>query len=160
MPKRQQNMVHRTRSSLQMQGELNQLDANIQTEIQNLATRAQNNFLTAQQNENALRASFERAKEDANILNDRNVQYSIMKHEVESKRDLYDSLFKQLKEAGVLAGLRSTNIVTVDPARPSDRPAKPSCSVGSCHRLVWRVVVGSYGRVCGGELRRYGHHTR
>jgi capsular exopolysaccharide synthesis family protein len=130
---------------VQMQGELNQLDENIQAEIQNLATRAQNNFLTAQQNENALRASFERAKQDANVLNDRNIQYSIMKHEVESKRDLYDSLFKQLKEAGVLAGLRSTNIVTVDPARPSDRPAKPKVALCLAVALFGGLLLGVTG---------------
>ena len=129
----------------QLQGELNQLDQNIQTEIQNLATRAQNNFLTAQQNENALRASFERAKQDANVLNDRNVQYSIMKHEVESKRDLYDSLFKQLKEAGVLAGLRSTNIVTVDPARPSDQPARPRVALDLAIALFGGLLFGVTG---------------
>ena len=129
----------------QMQGELNQLDANIQTEVQNLATRAQNDYLAAQQNENALRASFERAKADANTLNDKNVQYSIMKHEVESKRDLYDSLFKQLKEAGVLAGLRSTNIVTVDPARSSDRPAKPFVALDLALALFGGLVFGVTG---------------
>ena len=102
-------------------------------------------FLTAQQNENALRASFERAKEDANILNDRNVQYSIMKHEVESKRDLYDSLFKQLKEAGVLAGLRSTNIVMVDPARESDRPAKPVVPLDLAIALFGGLLLGVTG---------------
>ena len=130
---------------LQMQGELNQLDANIQTEVQNLATRAQNDFLTAQQNENGLRAAFERAKADANTLNDKNVQYSIMKHEVESKRDLYDSLFKQLKEAGVLAGLRSTNIVTVDPARASDKPAKPIVALNLAVCLFGGLLVGVTG---------------
>jgi capsular exopolysaccharide synthesis family protein len=129
----------------QMQGELNQLDVNIQNEVQNLATRAQNNFLTAQQNENALRASFERAKQDANVLNDRNVQYSIMKHEVESKRDLYDSLFKQLKEAGVLAGLRSTNIVTVDPGRASDRPARPRVALALAIALFGGLLFGVTG---------------
>ena len=130
---------------LQMQGELNQLDANIQTEVQNLATRAQNDFLAAQQNENGLRAAFERAKADANTLNDKNVQYSIMKHEVESKRDLYDSLFKQLKEAGVLAGLRSTNIVTVDPARASDKPAKPIVALNLAIALFGGLLVGVTG---------------
>ncbi len=129
----------------QMQGELNQLDANIQNEVQNLATRAQNDFLTAQQNENGLRAAFERAKADANTLNDKNVQYSIMKHEVESKRDLYDSLFKQLKEAGVLAGLRSTNIVTVDPARASDKPAKPIVALNLAIALFGGLLVGVTG---------------
>ena len=129
----------------QMQSEMNQLDANIQNEIQNLSTRAQNDFLAAQQNEDALRAAFEHAKEDANKLNDKDVEYSIMKHEVESKRDLYDSLFKQLKEAGVLAGLRSTNIVTVDPARPADRPAKPMVALNLAVALFAGMVFGVTG---------------
>jgi succinoglycan biosynthesis transport protein ExoP len=130
---------------VQMREQLNQLDVNIQNEIQNLTTRAQNNYLAAQQNEEALGAAFDRAKADANLLNDRNVQYSIMKHEVESKRDLYDSLFKQLKEAGVLAGLRSTNIVTVDPARPSDRPAKPIVELNLALAMFGGLLVGVTG---------------
>jgi len=133
---------------LQMQGELNQLDANIQTEVQNLATRAQNDFLAAQQNENGLRAAFEQAKQDANVLNDRNVQYSIMKHEVESKRDLYDSLFKQLKEAGVMAGLAVNQFVTVDPARVSDKPAKPIVPLNLAIALMGGLMVGVTGGVC------------
>ena len=68
-----------------------------------------------------------------------------MKHEVESKRDLYDSLFKQLKEAGVLAGLRSTNIVTVDPARPSDRPAKPRVALNLAIALFGGLLLGVTG---------------
>jgi len=34
-------------------------------------------------------------------------------------------MMKKLKEAGVLAGLRSSNILVVDPGRPADRPARP-----------------------------------
>lgn len=130
---------------VQMQSELSQLDENIQVEIQNLTTRAENNYITAQRTENALRDSFEHAKVNANTLNDRNVKYSIMKHEAESKRNLYDSLFKQLKEAGVLAGLRPTNIVTVDPARPSDQPAKPFVALNLAIALFGGLLVGVTG---------------
>jgi capsular exopolysaccharide synthesis family protein len=49
-----------------------------------------------------------------------------MKREAESSRELYDGLLKKLKEAGVLAGLRSTNLVVVDPARSSAQPVRPS----------------------------------
>jgi capsular exopolysaccharide synthesis family protein len=54
-------------------------------------------------------------------------------------------LFKQLKEAGVLAGLRSTNIVTVDPARPSDKPAKPIVALNLAIALFGGVLVGVTG---------------
>ena len=62
---------------------------------------------------------------EANQQNDSAVQYTLLKHEADSRRNLYDSLSQKLKEAGVLASLRSSNIVVIDPARPSDRPARP-----------------------------------
>jgi len=110
---------------LELKSKMNQLDETIQQEIQNLSARAQNDYVAAQQNETALRSVFENEKEQANQLNDSAVQYTILKQEVESNRTLYDGLLQKFKEAGVLAGLRTSNIVVVDEALPSDRPARP-----------------------------------
>ena len=38
------------------------------------------------------------------------IQYNILKREVETNKDLYEGLLQRLKEAGVSAGLRSSNI--------------------------------------------------
>jgi succinoglycan biosynthesis transport protein ExoP len=110
---------------IELQGKLDEINTNIQTEVTNLASRAKNDYLAAQQTQDDLRVSFEKAKHDANEQNDSAVQYTLLKHEAESRRSLYDGLSQKLKEAGVLASLRSSNIVVVDPARPSDRPARP-----------------------------------
>ena len=129
----------------QLKSGLKELDQTIVTEVQNLASRAQNDYLAAQHTEDAVRAGFEQAKQEANVLNNRAVQYSILKHEAESGQSLYDNLSKQLKEAGILAGLHSTNIITVDPARPSDRPAKPSFPINLAAGLLAGLVVGVAG---------------
>jgi polysaccharide biosynthesis transport protein len=110
---------------IQMQTDLDEINASIQTEISNLASRAHNDFLAAQQTQDGLQIAFEKAKQEANQQNDSAVQYTLLKHEADSRRNLYDSLSQKLKEAGVLASLRSSNIVVIDPARPSDRPARP-----------------------------------
>jgi capsular exopolysaccharide synthesis family protein len=104
---------------------LDQIDQSIQQEIKNLTVRAENDDAAAQQNERALRAAFEEEKEEANKLNDSAVHYTILKHESESSRSLYDGLLSKFKEAGVLAGLRNSNIVVVDQALESDKPARP-----------------------------------
>jgi succinoglycan biosynthesis transport protein ExoP len=111
---------------MQMRNQSQELESAIQAEIDKVAARAHNDFLAAKNAEGMLRASFERQKEEANKLNDSAVRYTIMKREAESSRELYDGLLKKLKEAGVLAGLRSTNLVVVDPARTSAKPARPS----------------------------------
>ena len=111
---------------LQMRNQLQELETAIQAEISKVAARAGNDFLAAKNAEDMLRAAFERQKEEANRLNDNAVRYTIMKREAESSRELYDGLSKKLKEAGVMAGLRSTNIVVIDPARSSAKPVRPS----------------------------------
>jgi len=130
---------------LQIQNQMTEVDANIQNEVANLASRAQNDFQAATQTENALRASFEQEKQRANELNDSAVQYTILKHEVDTSRGLYDELQAKLKEAGILAGLRSTNIVLVDPARASDRPAQPVLWMNGALSLFGGLLFGVAG---------------
>ena len=111
---------------IQMRNQLQELDRAIQAEIDKVAARAENDFLAAKNAEDLLRAAFDRQKEEANKLNDSAVRYTIMKRDAESSRELYDGLLRKLKEAGVLAGLRSSNLVVVDPARSSAKPVRPS----------------------------------
>lgn len=129
---------------MQLKSELDEMDQTIARETGNLAARAENDYRTAVESENAVRASFGKAKEDAVKLNDASVQYSLLKHEADSNRELYDGMTKKLKEAGVLAGLRSSNILVVDPARPPDRPARPivwlNLGVGLLGGLLFGVI--------------------
>ena len=111
---------------IQMRNQLQELDGDVRTEIGKLAARAQNDYIAAKNAENMLRASFDKQKTEANRLSDSAIQYTIMKREVESGRQLYQDLLKKLKEAGVLAGLRSTNIVVVDPGRLGAKPVQPN----------------------------------
>jgi capsular exopolysaccharide synthesis family protein len=110
---------------VELKSKIDEIEGTIQGEIRNLAARAENDYVAAQQNEGALRAAFESQKAEANQLNDNAVQYTILKHEVESSRGLYDGLLKKFKEAEVLAGLRTSNILVIDEALPADRPARP-----------------------------------
>lgn len=110
---------------LALKSRVDEMDGAIQQEIENLKLRAENDFIGARRTENALRTAFEDEKNEANQLNDSAVQYTILKHEVESSRTLYDGLLTKFKEAALLAGLRSSNIVVVDGALVPDRPARP-----------------------------------
>jgi succinoglycan biosynthesis transport protein ExoP len=111
---------------VQLRNQLKDLENSIQSENQKLAARAENDYLAARDAEKMLRASFDRQKAEATQLNDRAVQYTVAKREVESGRTLYENLLTKLKEADVLSTLRSTNIAVVDPARVAADPTRPS----------------------------------
>jgi succinoglycan biosynthesis transport protein ExoP len=128
---------------IQLQNQMKDLDASIKVQVENLATRAGNDYRAAQQTENDLRASFEQAKGEANRMNDSAVQYTIMKHEAESNRDLYDGLLRKFQEAGVIASLHSTNILLWDPAMPTDRPARPIVPLNLAIGLFGGLLLGA-----------------
>jgi capsular exopolysaccharide synthesis family protein len=130
---------------IQMQNQIKNLEASIKTQVDNLAVRAENDYQESLQTEKNLRGTFEQAKAEANKMNDSAVQYTIMKHEAESSRDLYDGLLKKFKEAGVLANLHSTDILLLDPAAPTDRPARPIVPLNLAIGLLGGLALGVAG---------------
>ncbi len=110
--------------------ELNNQLKQLRTEIAAEQTRMQNDihneYLAAVQRENLLTTAFEQQKREANQLNESAIEYSVLKRDAESNRQLYQDLLQRLKEAGVSAGLRSSNIRVVDVARTPTYHIKPN----------------------------------
>ena len=109
----------------ELQVQLAKLDSAIRTEIENVGKRLNDDYLTAAKTEGLLRDQFSAQKSAAYKLNEQAVQYSVLKHEVETSRELYDTLQVKLKVAGVTAGLNSSYISVVDPAEIPATPIEP-----------------------------------
>ncbi|HEY3928296.1 MAG TPA: polysaccharide biosynthesis tyrosine autokinase [Candidatus Koribacter sp.] len=125
-----------------MRSQLADLQASIDAEVRKIAARAQNDYLAAKNAEDMERALFDKQKEEANRLNDSAIQYGILKRDVDASRDLYQGLVGKLKQAGVLAGLRSSNIVVIDPARAPAKPASPNILLNLALGILGGLVTG------------------
>jgi capsular exopolysaccharide synthesis family protein len=117
----------------------------ISDEVSRIGKRASNDFLASQEAEQSLKAVYSRRKAEAEGLNDKAIEYGIAKQEADDSRNLYEDLFKRLKEAGVIEGLRSSNISVVEPGRVPARPAKPNVPIYLGASLVGGLFLG----VCG-----------
>ena len=110
--------------------ELNNQLKQVRTEIVAEETRSlqeiRDEYLIALQRENLLTTAFEQQKQEANQLNESAIEYSVLKRDADSNRQLYQDLLQRLKEAGVSAGLRSSNIRIVDVARTPTGPIAPN----------------------------------
>ena len=122
---------------LQLQSQMNELDLSINQEIKKVGDAVHAEYKAALKSEEMLQASFARQKQDAYKLNEDAIQYAIMRRDVESSRDLYEGLLKKLKEAGILAGLKSSNINIVDPASTPIEPVEP--------RIPLNIALGCMG---------------
>jgi capsular exopolysaccharide synthesis family protein len=110
----------------ELQGNLAGLEHSVQLEIGRIKSRAQSDYEIAAQAEAATRQNYENVKNQADILNNKATEYAIVRQEADDSRSLYEDLRKRLKEAGVLEGLRSSNITVVDPGRVPSKPKTPN----------------------------------
>src|SRR5580704_10367188 len=84
----------------------------------------------------------DKQKQEANRLNESAIEYSLLKRDLETNRTLYEGLLEKLKEAGVTAGLRSTNIRPVDEARVPTAPAEPNVPRNLTFALALGLTTG------------------
>jgi len=89
-----------------------------------------------------VRKAFEDQQNQANVVANKSVQYNILKREVDTNKQLYEGLLQRLKEAGVSAGLKASNIRVVDQAVPATRPVKPWVALNLSLACVFGLALG------------------
>ena len=109
----------------QLKAGLDQANSSIGTQQTSIIGRTRSELNAARASEDSLRAAVEQERQDADRRNDDVVQYTIAKREFESSYELYEGLLGKLKEAGVLAGLHSSNVDIIDPAIVPMGPSGP-----------------------------------
>ena len=122
----------------QLNNQLREIDSEIQAEMKKVASKVRDQYTTALQHENLLRDAFEKQKQETNKLNESAIEYTLLKRDVDTNRQLYEGLLQKLKEAGVSAGLKSNNFRIVDSARPPADPIEPNIP----RNLMFAVVLG------------------
>ncbi len=116
----------------------------VNDEIERIGERAKNDYEASRAAEGKLQSVYDERKLQAGKLNDRAIEYGIAKQEADNSRMLYEDLSKRLKEAGVIEGLRSSNISVVSPGRVSPKPSTPNPPL----YLAGAIVLGLFFGVC------------
>src|SRR5882762_4677020 len=109
----------------QIQGQIIEIQAALDRERKRAAQRISNDYFAAVRREDLVRQAFADKQKQANVIAEKSVQYGLLSREVESNKTIYDGLLQRLKEAGVSAGLKATNIRIVDTAKPPYQPVSP-----------------------------------
>jgi polysaccharide biosynthesis transport protein len=130
---------------IQLRGNVESLDRSIHQEIARIKGRAESDFQIADQTASGARQQYNKAKKQADLLNDKAIQFTIVSQEAMDSRELYEDLLKRLKEAGILEGLKSSNITVVDPGRVPAKPDKPNVPLYMAIALAGGFFLGCCG---------------
>jgi len=115
----------------------------LKTEISNIATSTQASYLAAQAKEQNLSLAMDELKVEAMKLKDAGVEDTILSREVDTNRALYDGILQRMKEMGMAAQLRASNVSVIDPATPPTSPSIPEKAAS----LMLSVLIGLLGGV-------------
>ena len=108
------------------QSQIVEIQGSLERERWRAAQKISNDYFAALRREKLVRQAFAEKQREANQIAEKSVQYGILSREVDTNKGLYDGLLERLKEAGVSAGLKASNIRIVDPGTVPYRPIAPN----------------------------------
>ena len=126
----------------QIESQIDELQAKINQEIKATIGALKANYDAALAQENLLAAKLKESKQTVLGGQDSNFQYNLLKREVDTNRQLYDSLLQRYKEIGVAGGVGTNNVTVVDKAKVPGFPFKP--------RLTLNLMIALFIGLAGG----------
>jgi capsular exopolysaccharide synthesis family protein len=107
--------------------------------------RIYNDYQAAIARESLLQADFAAQSTIVTDQAEKSIQYNILKREVDSNRQLYDSMLQQVNQSRIASAMRASNIRIVDPAKVPYKPYSPdyllNCGLGLLSGLLAGVAV-------------------
>ena len=111
--------------------------------IEKLIKYEKNNYFLAKSKEENLRNLFLKTKEDVVALNDKIVGYDIVKKDVESNRELYESLIGKVKEQHLLEDVPPVTIRVIEKAVVPLNHFSPKKK----RNIMLALIVGIFGGI-------------
>ena len=117
-------------SQMKLQGEVAKVVQGVRTEYQ--AAVAQEQSMTA---------ALDAQKGEALAMNRKAIDYGVIQRDVDSNKQIYDTLLQRAKETGVSGELRTSNVRVVDPAEAPIDPGQPATRTDHSARTLWRSIL-------------------
>jgi len=125
-----------------LKSQIDETETSLQKERIMLARKITDEYRAAEARVKLLRGAVTGQGKEFNDIAEKSIQYNILKREVDTSRQLYDGLLQRLKEAGVTAGMKASNIRVVDQAEVPPKPAKPRVALNLALGLIMGLGLG------------------
>ncbi|HEX5475286.1 MAG TPA: polysaccharide biosynthesis tyrosine autokinase [Vicinamibacterales bacterium] len=109
----------------------------LETEIAKVVQSVKSDYEASLAQEQSLQAALNQQKQEAFAMNRKGIDASVLERDVQSSRQIYDSLLQRAKETGVSGELKTSNIRIVDKAEQPRHPATP--------KTLLNLVLGLFG---------------
>ena len=118
--------------------------ARLTGEIGKVVQSVRSEYQSALAQENSLTQALNQQKGEAMSMNRKAISYGVLARDVESSKQIYDSLMQRAKETGVAGELKTSNIRVVDAAERPRGPVTPNT-----RRNLMLGLMGALMLACG-----------
>lgn len=126
----------------QLQSQIDDLQSKIDREASVMKSAVKAELDASIAREKSLSGLLSQAKNEVLTVQDRSIDYTILRREVDTNRNLYDGLLQRLKEVGVAGGVESNNIQVVDKAEVPRLPHSPRYPLNLGIAAVAGLILG------------------
>lgn len=127
----------------QIKAQITEIDTQIKEEVGNVLGSMQAVRDAAAKQEDLLREKVSQTRKQVMTTQEHGIDMNLLKREVDTNRQLYDSLLQRFKELGVSGNVVANNISVVDAAEPALFPYKPNLLANLLVGLVAGVLLGA-----------------
>jgi succinoglycan biosynthesis transport protein ExoP len=111
-------------------------------EIKRIIEATKNEFELSKANDENLRNMVTETKAATLNLNERFIQYGVLKRDAETSKQLFDAIIKRIKEQGITQDIQTVYVSVVEKAEKPESPMKP--------RKLFNMLMGLMLGVIGG----------
>lgn len=110
-------------------------------EIAKVVQSVRSEYQSALAQEQSLSGALNQQKGEALSMNRKAINYGVLERDVESSKQIYDSLMQRAKETGVAGELKTSNIRVVDRAERPRAPATPKTRMNLLLGLIGGLML-------------------
>lgn len=114
----------------------------INAERANILRHTQGDYQAAKRREEILTATYQDQTKAVSDVAGKSIQYNTLQHDVDTNRQLYDALLLRIRQAGLAAAMRASNVLVVDAAKPPVLPYRPNVPMNAALGLLTGFFAG------------------
>jgi polysaccharide biosynthesis transport protein len=119
------------------------LESAFERDRSNILRRIENDYQESTHKEKLLTDAFDAQTRAVTGQGEQNIQYNILKRDVDSHRQLYDTMLLQLKQSSIASALRASNIRVVDAAEVPTAPFFPNFKINAALGMILGLFLSA-----------------
>ncbi len=110
---------------IQIKNKIDEIDRQLAVEVETIRASHKAEYESAKAQEDEMKKRIEALRTEVLDLQNRKLQYNILKREVDTNRSLYTGLLQRYKEVDIAGGVGTNNVFVIDRAELPGSPSSP-----------------------------------